>query len=257
MQVKKLPLFKSHYSLGRSILTLDAPKDKKGKAVENSIFHVIGEQKLDTLTLVEDNISGLLDASKQASDNKIKLIFGLRMSITDDISIKDENSSKKEAKYIIFAKNSLGYKDLINIWSLAAQDGFYYHPIIDFKNLKKLWSKNLMLAVPFYDSFLNLNLLEGHMHVPNFGFTKPIFFLEDNDIPFDEILANKVNEYCEKNGFNTVEAQSVFYKKPEDFSAYLTFRCIHARAGAKKSTCEKPELNHMCSNQFNFQKIIQ
>jgi DNA polymerase III alpha subunit len=255
--MKKLALWKSHYSLGRSILTLDAAKDKSGKPNTNSIFHLLNSNGLKTLTLVEDNISGLLDASKQAADNKIKLIFGLRLAVTEDISIKDENSSSKEAKYIIFAKNTDGYKDLVKIWSLAAQDGFYYHPIIDFKNLQKLWTNNLMLVVPFYDSFLHLNLLESHIHVPNFSFTKPTFLLEDNGIPFDDILENKTKEYCKNNDLKFINAQSVFYENPEDFSAYLTFRCIHARGSAKKSTCDKPELNHMCSNQFNFQKIIK
>ena len=109
----KLALWKSHYSLGKSILTLDSPFDKSGKPNANSIFYLLIKNGQDTLTLVEDNISGLLEASKNAIDHKIKLIFGLRISITENISIKNEDSYKKEAKYIIFAKNSKGYEDLI------------------------------------------------------------------------------------------------------------------------------------------------
>lgn len=256
MVEQKLPLFKSHYSLGRSILTLDAPFDKNKNPNKNSIFYLLQKHNQNTLTLVDDNVSGLLEASKNAADNKIKLIFGLRINITDDITIKNDNSYQKEAKYIIFAKSIEGYKDLIKIWSFAANDGFYYHPIIDFKNLKNFWTKNLILSVPFYDSFLHLNMLEGRMHVPDFNFTKPTFFIEDNTIPFDDILKDKVNEYCKNGEYQTLDTQSIFYYEPKDFKAYLTFRCIHARGAAKKSTCERPELNHMCSDTFNFSKLI-
>lgn len=255
--LNKCALFRSHYSLGRSILTLEEPISKSGKPVENSIFHLLKNNKLTTLTLVDDNISGLLQASKVAKSNKIKLIFGLRLSITDDVSIKNEHSYNRQAKYVVFAKNSKGYKDLIKIWSFAAQDGFYYHPVIDFKILKKFWTANLTLAIPFYDSFLHLNKLEGHTHIPDFSFTKPFIFLEDNSIPFDDILREKAMEYTKENNLYSLEAQSIFYEKQEDFSAYLTFRCIHARGASKKSTCERPELNHMCSDQFNFQKLIK
>ena len=114
-----------------------------------------------------------------------------------------------------------------------------------------------MLTVPFYDSFLHLNNLESHKHIPDFTFTKPIFFKETNDIPFDDILLEKVEDYCAKNNFETLDTQSVYYNKPEDFPAYLTFRCIHARGSAKKSTCERPELSHLCSDTFNFEKLIK
>lgn len=112
-----------------------------------------------------------------------------------------------------------------------------------------------MLAVPFYDSFLYLNRFEGHTHVPDFGFTNPTFFLEDNELPFDDILKDRVLDFCIKNAFNTLDTQSIFYYEPKDFKAYLTFRCIHSRGSSKKSTCERPELNHMSSDTFNFTRI--
>src|SRR5438046_2553386 len=138
--IKVLPLFKSHYSLGKSILTLEEPLDKKGAPVKNSIFNILKSNKLDTLVLVEDNVSGLLQASKVAAENKINLYFGLRIWVTDDMNEKSEESLKKQAKYIIFVKHNSGYKDIIKIWSAAAQQGFYYEPRIDFKTLKTLWN---------------------------------------------------------------------------------------------------------------------
>lgn len=256
--LKTLPLFKSHYSLGKSILTLEKPWDKKSTKerpkYSNSIFDLLIDNGLDTLTLVEDTVSGLLQASKFTKENKIKLVFGLRLRLTEDCLNQDEASLNKRAKYIIFAKNSKAYESILKISSFASNKGFYYTPTIDFKTLRQMWNKDLILSVPFYDSFLYMNTFCSHKHVPAMDFCEPTFFTEENDLPFDDLLKNKVEEYCKANKYQTLATQSIFYKSQEDFIAYLAFRCIHNRGTSQKSTLDKPELQHMGSDQFNFDK---
>jgi DNA polymerase III alpha subunit len=255
--LKSLPLFKSHFSLGRSILTLEAPP-KKPLSYPISIFDLLKQNNLDTLTLVDDCISGLLQASKQAAESKVKLIFGLRLDICEDMNQKDEPSLLRRAKYIVFARNPKGYEALVKIWSAAAREGFYYSPNIDFKTLRSLWNKNLRLAVPFYDSFLYLNAFCSHAHVPEFDkLGKLTFFIEDNDLPFDDMLAERVKKYCSKNGHDTMKAQSIFYKSEEDYLAYIAFRCLHNRGYTQKCTLERPELDHMNSTGFNFDRWLK
>jgi hypothetical protein len=57
-----VPLFKSHCSLGRSILTLDKPKDEKNPEVSDSVFDIASEEGLKEVFLVEDNMTGFLQA---------------------------------------------------------------------------------------------------------------------------------------------------------------------------------------------------
>jgi DNA polymerase III alpha subunit len=45
-----------------------------------------------------------------------------------------------------------------------------------------------------------------------------------------------------------VKTKSIFYKNEEDFKAYLTFKCIN-----KRTTLSKPNIDHMCSNEFSFE----
>jgi DNA polymerase III alpha subunit len=254
--MQKLGLIKSHYSLGRSIITLDKPK---GNLTDYpiSVFDLIIQNNLKEMVLVEDSLSGLLELSKNAFDNKIKLIFGLRLSVCEDINHREEDYIKKRAKYIVFAKNSEAYKDLVKISTFANTTGFFNSPSIDFANLKKLWNNNLILSVPFYDSFLYLNSFESHQHIPDFTLFQPTFFIEDNELPFDEMLKNKVENFCKTNNFETLQAQSIYYKNKEDFLAYQTFRCITSRNVTGKISLAAPELSHCCSNTFNFDRWLE
>lgn len=249
--MKILPCYKSHYSLGHSILNLEKAKGNLDYA-PLSIFDLVLASGEKFLCLIESNMTSFLEATKGCNDNNLKLIFGLRLEFTNNIENQDEKSLKNRAKYIIFAKNNEGYKKLIKAWSFAANQGFYYNACIDFKNLKRFWNDSLTLAIPFYDSFLHLNSLEGHFHVPEFGDIKPTVFLEDNGLPFDDLLRAKAIDYAAKNGLETLEAQSIYYKSKEDFIAFATFRSIHER-----TTIEKPEISHFCSDTFSYDHWLE
>ena len=240
-----VPIFKSHYSLGRSILTLQA----EGSSPENgpdSIIDIAKQEGLDEVFLVDDSMGGFLEAYTNLKSSKIKLVFGVRITVCEDNLVKNEESIATSSKYIIFCRNKQGYKKLIKIYSQAAKDGFYYEPRTDFNKLEKIWSdKDLILGVPFYDSFIFYNNFSSRNCIPNFSFCKPILFTEKNNLPYDEVLLKLVNNYAKEYKYDTQACKSVFYKDKSHFKAYLTFRCINNR-----STLEKPDLNNMCSDTF-------
>lgn len=247
-RMKSIPLFKSHYSIGKSILTLENQEEEKPD-YPSSIISIAKRKKLKTVFLVEDGMSGFLEAYKNCEEEKIKLIFGLRVTVCENAEEKNKESLQKECKYVIIAKNQEGYKRLIKISSAASCEGFYYQPRTDLKTVAKYWdSKDLQLCVPFYDSFLFNNALTFAICFPDFSFTNPVFFLEDNDLPFDHIVKSKVTKYCEENNFETLPTKSVYYENRKDFKAYATFRCINNR-----STLENPKFDHLCSNEFSFE----
>lgn len=243
-----IPLFKSHYSLGRSILTLE-DKDEKDD-YPDSIIQICKENKMKELYLVEDNMSSFLEAYSNCRKNNIKLNYGLRISVTESMSDKSEESKVKSSKIILFFKNKKGYQQLTKLYSIAAKEGFYYEPRLDYETISKNWTDDLILCIPFYDSFIFNNTLKNSLCIPQFDFTKPIFFIEDNDLPFDSLVKQKALSFAEKNNFKIYKAQSVFYKERKDFKAYLTFRCINNR-----SVLNKPNLDHMSSNEFCFESI--
>jgi DNA polymerase-3 subunit alpha len=243
-----IPLFKSHYSLGRSILTLE-DKDEKDD-YPDSIIQICKENKMKELYLVEDNMSSFLEAYSNCRKNNIKLNYGLRISVTESMSDKSEESKTKSSKIILFFKNKKGYQQLTKLYSIAAKEGFYYEPRLDYETISKNWTDDLILCIPFYDSFIFNNTLKNSLCIPQFDFTKPIFFIEDNDLPFDSLVKQKALSFAEKNDLKIYKAQSIFYKERKDFKAYLTFRCINNR-----SVLNKPNLDHMSSNEFCFESI--
>ena len=245
-----IPLFKSHYSLGRSILTLE-DKDEKDD-YPDSIIQICKENKMKELYLVEDNMSSFLEAYSNCRKNDIKLNYGLRISVTESMSDKSEESKTKSSKIILFFKNKKGYQQLTKLYSIAAKEGFYYEPRLDYETISKNWTEDLILCIPFYDSFIFNNTLKNSLCIPQFDFTKPIFFIEDNDLPFDSLVKQKALSFAEKNDLKIYKVQSVFYKERKDFKAYLTFRCINNR-----SVLNKPNLDHMSSNEFCFESIHQ
>ena len=242
-----VPLFKSHYSLGSSILTLE----KAGETAENypdSIIDIVKNNKLKKFFLIDDNMSGFLQGYSNAKEAGLDFIFGLRISICSDMLQKDEESKTETCKYIILVKSLEGYKRLVKIYTKASKEGFYYYPRIDFKNLNKLWNEDdLELAIPFYDSFIFNNAMGSALCIPDFNKINPVFFLEDNDLPFDDLVRDRVAQYCEDK-YEMIETQSIYYKDKKDFKAYLTFKCINNR-----SVLDKPQFDHMCSDEFCFQ----
>lgn len=249
------PVFKSHYSIGKSILTLDEPSSSS-KGGPDSIFDIVKELEDDKLILVEDSFMGFLQGHKMSEKLGLKFIFGLRIDILD----KDHNpEDKKTPKYklIVFAKNSLGCKNLFKIYTKLKSTN---KEALTIEQLHSLWdTENLDLVVPFYDSFLFSNLFLFNSFVVDLCKFNPTFFIEDNSLPFDFLLKDSVLQYCASNNYNTQYCKSIFYKNREDFDAYVTYKLICSRNSfsSNKSSLEKPNFDHMGSREFCYESFLE
>lgn len=240
----KIPLFTSHYSFGKSILQLEK-KGASSKTGADSIIDICVDNKIKELYLVEDNLSSFIQAYENNKDAELNLRYGLRLTMCNDASKKDEDSLKSNHKIILFALSTAGWYKLCSIYSKAACDFKYYQPRMDYQTLKTLWNDNeLAAAYPFYDNFLYNNNLLGNNAIPDLFF-EPIFFLENNELPADEIMRSIVIDFAANKNYQTQETQTIYYKDKKDFKAYNVFRCVNER-----STLAKPNLENFCSNTF-------
>lgn len=250
-----IPLWKSHNSIGgKSILTLGEPK--KLDEGPDSIFSILTENKMSDLILVEDTMIGFLDALNKSKALDIHLVFGLRVSMCDDPSIIKKNSGEDncEHKVIIFAKNDMGCKRLYGIYSAAHVKG---EGRLDEETLSKIWNDDdLQMVVPFYDSFIFKNAMGFNSCTPHLQPFSPSFFIERNGLPFDALIEEAVNSYCEEFNYKTHLAKSIYYNQRKDFEAFQTYKCICSR-NFGNSTLSRPNLDHFASREFCFESFME
>lgn len=250
MNKKITPIFTSHYSL-KSILTLK----ESGKSKDNgpdSIIDIAQQLKFTDIFLVENTFSGFIEAYKNLKAVNINLIFGLSLDICPDLNDKTPESLSKTSRIIAWITGGeQGYYDLIKLHNLAHTTGFYKNGTeryengrIDYDNLKRLWTKNLSLSIPFYDSYIFKNLLHHGQCIPEFGQIKPNVLIENNDWVFDSLVTNAIETAADKS-WERANVKSIYYKNREDFDAYLTYRAVQNR-----QTYSKPNLNHFGSREF-------
>jgi DNA polymerase III alpha subunit len=227
MEIKdkeNLLILRTDASISRSILTAWPPEEIK----DNSPVSVLSIAKMYNLPY---------------------LIFGVEFNVVEDANDLSPESLLTESKIQVYMKNSAGYKDLIKLYSKANsdRDRFYYNGRLSYSEISEINSDNLMVCVPFYDSFLANNLLKYKSRcIPNFGKIRPIFALENHDLPFDDLIRDTVLEYTKNNGYDTVNSHTALYYKRSDIDSYVVFRSIN-----KRSSFAKPNLSHMSSCHFS------
>ena len=161
-----IPIFRSNYSL-TSILTLDkatkTSERKKNRA--DSIFDICNDQGLEEVFIADNNLSGMVEAYENASSAGLNLRYGFRVSVCNNIEDKTDASTQTEGKLIIFAKKE-NFTDLVKLHNVANTVGsFNGKPRLDYNILKKNWSKNLLMLIPFYDSFILVALSKVRIEV--------------------------------------------------------------------------------------------
>ena len=234
-----IPIFTSHYSFGKSILTLELPSKCKPNG-SRSIFSIAEEENLEEIFLLENSMTGFPQAIKNSEELDIQLIFGVQLFFEGGHKIN------------VFARNSKGCKLLNKIYSetYSSKDSQ-----CDDKILNSHWSEaDLLLAVPFYDSFLHQNLTTFDACTPNLLPFKPTFFTQTNHLPFDFLIRQAVEQYAKKNNLETQEVKSILYEKKDDVDALQTYKCICSRKFGK-SSLSKPNLDHFGSNEFCMQSL--
>ncbi|MEK6882089.1 MAG: PHP domain-containing protein [Nanoarchaeota archaeon] len=240
-----IPIFASHYSIGRSILTCEAKRKSKENGPK-SIIDLCLKYNIQNVFLSDTHFAGQLDAWKNCKEANLNLRFGIKFIVCDDYSQKNEESLRNQHKVYIWALNSKGLKDLQKLYTISWQN-MYYRNRLDYNIIQKYWTENLSLWHPFFDSFLHKNTLTFSTIVPNWGTIVPIFCVENlhNDLPFCSLIKNAIGRYCQANNYDVIQTHSIYYANRESFKSYLVARCINER-----SSLNHPDLEMMASNSF-------
>lgn len=214
-----------------------------------SLCDLAKEHGLTQLHVVDDRFANYFALYKNLKDIGCQLVFGLKMTVADDISDKSEASLKTESKVVIWMNGDGGmdYQTLIDFYTVAAQQGFYYQPRIDWKVLKAGWHDDLILSLPFYSSFLARNTLTFASIVPDLA-AQPLLLREvDQRLPQDGLLDDALTRYAAATGAQTQLVKSIYYRNREDARAFQAWRAV-----LNRTTWDRPN-DGMCSREFCWQ----
>lgn len=222
-----VPLFKSQFSIGKSILTSE------------KILDIAQTNQLEKVILLEDTFYGFRVFNKLFQDEGIPFVFGLRISVVNT----EGDYSEKPSKLALFAKNNEGIGDLKRMFSNASLDDrnsliLSDYDTSDFKNLK--------VCVPFYDSYIFNNLFYFGLSHIDIKHLDPVYFIEDNNHPFDF----QIKSIIDSLGVKTQAVKTILHRDKDDFAALQMYKAACNRSGGKSPTFQNPNLNHFCSDEF-------
>jgi hypothetical protein len=242
------PVFYDHSSQ-KSILTWWGKKDWSDTGPV-SILQLAQEANLKQVFFVSKNFHTFNEARLACESNALQLVFGLELWVTDSLE-KNEQSSHNESKIIIWLKNSSSYKDAIKIYSKIHTDinNKYYHYRTSWGMIKSMWTENLMLGLPTFDSFIHKNLLHyGASIIPDLP-CDPIIHREVNSgIPFVQLINLALDKYNIDKKFLEIKTKTIMYRNYKDAAPYINYRAINNRADFGN-----PQIDFLCSDKFCFE----
>lgn len=243
-----LPVWYDHSS-GKSILTYWKDKDCIESGPQ-SIVKLCKENGIKSCFGVSTTFLTFPEAQLALSKEGIDFTFGIEFWICNDSESLTPASQLSESKIIIRADNSQGYFDLKAIYSKVYTNpkNFYHRHRASFSEVKALWTPNLTLVLPFFDSFICQNLLTISSIVPDFP-CPPLIFREVNSgLPFAPLIDEALDAYNSELKYSEQQVKTIFYPTKAHFKAWQVFRCIKNR-----SSFQKPQLNFCCSNNFSLE----
>jgi len=112
-----------------------------GSAKVKDLVRLTKEMGMNALALTDHgNLFGAIEFYREAQKAEIKPIIGIEVYMAPgDRRNRTTVSGIKEASFhlVLLAKDSVGYRNLIKLSSLAYLEGFYYRPRIDWELLEK------------------------------------------------------------------------------------------------------------------------
>ena len=183
------------------------------------------------------------------SKNSIDLTYGLRITMYNG-----GDSRQSDHKSVIFALDDKGCVLLNKIYSKAFVDN---DGRITYDELKSFWDQDsLCFVVPFYDSFIHQNNLFLKNCIPELEGLNPRFWIENNNLPYDGLICQKVLEFAE-DCYQMSNVKSIYYKNKEDVEALQTYKILTNRSFGRQATLSCPNLNHFSSDEFCFESYLE
>lgn len=229
-----IPLFKTHASIGKSLLR------------NEDILSFQKDRSLDKVFVVEDSFYGFRKLNSSLSEVGAKLIFGIRLPVVE------ESSEELQSKLVFFAKNNNGIKQIKNLYTKTYCSE---NSVLILKDIDEKLFEDVKVAVPFYDSFIYQNIFNFGLCQINLNRFDHFFLEEKNDHPFDHLISKQLNSFAKKE--QILMAKSIYYKNRDDVDAFQFYKAVCNRSGNKTPSFGNPNLEYFCSPEFCWESYLE
>lgn len=201
------------------------------------------------------NLYGAIEFYQEAKKNGIQPIIGLEAYIAPN-GIEEKTAKERPYHIILLAKNNEGYKQLIQLVSLAHLEGFYKKPRIDMEMLKKhssgLIALSGCLSGHVARSLLTHGIEETKKVITSYQdiFGKDHFYLEvqeNPNTPEQTTVNNGILALHHELGTPLVATNDVHYIEKDDAEAQDVLVCIQT-----KNLLANPDRFSMRSEDYSF-----
>ena len=187
------------------------------------------------------NMFGTIDFYNTMKKEGIKPIIGMEAYVHNQEELGDK-SVRQRFHLCLYAKNDIGYKNLMYLSSRAYIDGFYYYPRINWELLKNN-SEGLICSSACLQGEVNwnLNLSERNLKFGAKGYEEAKrvamkykdvfgddFYLElmRHGIGDQYNIDKQILQLSHETGIKIVATNDTHYTNPDDADAHEAFMCI-------------------------------
>ena len=207
---------------------------------------------IDTVCITDHgNMYGTLHFAEKAAIAGIKYIIGCEFYVTRDMHDKSQNISEH---LILLAKNKAGYKNLVQLDSMAFVDGFYYKPKIDYNVLKEHSEGVICLSACLAGGIPHRLLNDDDegaeklaLHLKDIFGEDFYIEIQDHGIPEEKQVLPKLVALARKIGVQIVATNDVHYITKAEAEMQDVLMCIQM-----KKTLDDPKRMKFDTQEFYF-----
>jgi len=227
-----IPLFKSTFSIGRSLLRVE------------DLIEIAEGDDVKKMILVEDNFYGFRVINQAFLNAEIPMVYGVRLPVVQS------NLSEKPSKLVFFPKNNRGVRVVRNLYTKCfTSEGECLH----LSDLEKGELDEVSVGVPFYDSYIFNNIFNFGLCDLSLDDFDHFYMEEDNKHPFDFQISSALKKLKVK----TEKSKSIYYRNKDDFEAFQMYKAVCSRKQGRVPTFSNPRLNDFCSNEFCYESYLE
>ncbi len=202
----------------------------------------IKEQGMTSVAMTDHgNMFGTIDFYNTMRNEGIKPIIGMEAYVHNQEELGDK-SIRQRFHLCLYAKNEVGYKNLMYLSSRAYIDGFYYYPRINWDLLKEN-SEGLICSSACLQGEVNwhMNLSERNLKfgAKGYGEAKKValkykdvfgddFYLElmRHGIGDQHRIDKQIIQLSKETGIKIIATNDTHYTEQKDADAHEAFMCI-------------------------------